>query len=63
MIEAIVIILAVLVVGSVVGNYIYKKVKGKPTGACSCCINDMKRNIKKIANEIEEERCNCYCKK
>ncbi len=61
-IEIIVIIAVVVIVGGVFGNYIYKKVKGKPTGQCACCGNDMKRNFKKIAKEIEKEnKCNCGC--
>ncbi len=38
-IEIIVIICSILIVGSVIGNYIYRKIKHKPTGACSYCHN------------------------
>ena len=36
-IEIIVIIACVLIVGGVIGNYIYKKAKKIPTGECACC--------------------------
>ena len=36
-IEIIVIIACVLIVGGVIGNYIYRKVKKLPTGECASC--------------------------
>ena len=36
-IEIIVIIGSILIVGGVIANYIYKKVKKMPTGECSSC--------------------------
>jgi hypothetical protein len=36
-IEIIVIIACVLIVGGVLGNYIYRKVKKLPTGECASC--------------------------
>ena len=36
-IEIIVIISCVLIVGGVIGSYIYKKVKKLPTGSCAGC--------------------------
>jgi len=36
-IEIIVIICCVLIVGGVLGNYIYRKIKHLPTGECSSC--------------------------
>ena len=36
-IEIIVIIGSILIVGGVIVNYIYKKVKKMPTGECSSC--------------------------
>lgn len=36
-IEIVTIIGCVLIVGGVLGNYIYKKITKKPTGECSCC--------------------------
>jgi hypothetical protein len=41
-IEIIVIILCVLIVGGVLGRYIYRKVKKLPTGECSYCSNTKK---------------------
>lgn len=37
MIEILVIIGAILIIGGVLANYIYKKVKHLPTGECACC--------------------------
>lgn len=36
-IEIIVIIACILIVGGVLGNYIYKKITHKPTGDCGYC--------------------------
>ncbi len=36
-IEIIVILFCILIVGGVLGNYIYRKIKHKPTGECSYC--------------------------
>ena len=36
-IEIIVMIACILIVGGVIGNYIYKKVKKLPTGECASC--------------------------
>ena len=36
-IEIIVIVFCVFFVGGVIGNYIYRKVKHKPTGECAYC--------------------------
>ena len=36
-IEIITIIACVLIVGGVLGSYIYKKIKHKPTGGCDGC--------------------------
>lgn len=38
-IDIIVIILAVVFVGVVIGVYIYRKAKHMPTGECACCKN------------------------
>lgn len=37
MIEVLVVSGAILIVWSVLANYIYKKVKHLPTGECACC--------------------------
>lgn len=45
-IAIITIIGAVLVVGGVLGTYIYRKIKHKPTGECACCHPEGKDLIK-----------------
>ncbi len=56
-IEIIVIILCVLIVGGVLGSYIYKKIKHLPTGDCANCKANMQRAMKKFKRE-----CNCKTK-
>lgn len=41
--EITVIVLTVLFLGSVIGTYIYKKVKHLPTGECASCASKGKR--------------------
>ena len=41
-IEIVVIIACVLIVGGVIGNYIYRRIKKLPTGECSYCSNTKK---------------------
>lgn len=36
-IEIIVIVVTVLIVASVIGNYIYRRIRHLPTGECACC--------------------------
>jgi len=55
LIEIIVITISVLVVASVVGIWIYKKVKHKPTGECACCQANMKKTIKKMRREMKKK--------
>ena len=43
-IEIIVIIACTLIVGGVIGNYIYRKIKKLPTGECSYCSKAKKGN-------------------
>lgn len=63
-IEIIVLIAAISIVLGVLGRYIYKKIKGMPTGECSCCKSSMKGTLKKISKELEKERkCDCGCNK
>lgn len=57
-IEIIVIITAVTFVLAVIGNYIYKRVKHKPTGECASCANRMRRALKNGIDDISKE-CNC----
>ena len=47
----IVAIACVLIVGSVFGSYIYKKVKHLPTGECACCQKDSKKKQSKLLKE------------
>lgn len=58
-IEIIVIIISLVIVGSVIGSYIYKKIKHLPTGDCACCSNKMKKAFAKGVKEINKEKCNC----
>ena len=43
-IEIIVIILCILIVGGVIGRYIYRKAKKLPTGECACCSKTKKKS-------------------
>lgn len=54
-IEIIVIIAAVAIVVAVIARYIYKRIKHMPVGECSCCSSKMKKNFKRIANELKSE--------
>ena len=60
-IEIIVIILAVSVVTAVLASYIYKRVKGIPTGECETCSSKKKteKMFASIRKELDEERSNC----
>jgi hypothetical protein len=52
MLETIITIaVAVIIVGLVLGSYIYKKSHKMPTGDCACC---QKVNWKKIQKEIKK---------
>ena len=44
MLEIIVIISSILIVLSVIASYIYKRIKGLPTGECANCSNKNKAN-------------------
>ncbi len=52
-------IFAVLIVALVIGFNIYKRIKGEDTGECSSCNKNMKKNLKKVRDELEEEKCSC----
>ena len=54
-IEIIVIAAAILIVSSVIGVYIYKKIKNLPTGECSCCSKNNKNMFNKLKKELKEE--------
>ena len=53
--EIIVISLVVSFFLFLIGRYIYKKVKGLPTGECACCHKSTKQLLK--------EYHKCYCTK
>lgn len=55
-IEILVITFAVVFVASVVGTYIYKKVKRLPTGGCSECHSI---SGKKLVKEYHKTYCTC----
>lgn len=59
--EIIVIISSILIVLSVIASYVYKRIKGMPTGECANCSNKNKANkmFKDIRKELNKERCNC----
>lgn len=57
-IEIIVIIACVLIVGGVIGNYIYRRIKKLPTGECACCSNSKKGN-RLVKAYKKKYRCNC----
>ena len=44
--EITVIVLAVSFVLFILGRYIYKRVKGLPTGECECCHKGVKKMLK-----------------
>ena len=60
-IEIIVIVSSVLIVLSVIASYVYKRIKGLPTGECANCSNKTRANkmFKDIRKELNKERCNC----
>ncbi|MBR6072014.1 MAG: hypothetical protein IKP77_04185 [Acholeplasmatales bacterium] len=63
-IEIIVIIASVLIVTAVIARYIYKRVKGIPTGECETCSNKKKteKMFANIRKELDEElKCGCNC--
>ncbi len=51
LLEIIVIVCCILIVGGVLGNYIYRKIKHLPIGECSCC-----KKTKGVANWVKEYR-------
>lgn len=52
-----IIVLTIIIIISflIIGAYIYKRIKGLPTGECSCCKSRMKKAMKKAKK-------NCCCK-
>ncbi len=54
-IEIIVIVVSVGIVVGYIASYMYKRIKNKPTGECSCCSHNMEKSFKKISKELEKE--------
>ena len=54
-IEIIVIILCVLIVGGVIGKYIYRKVKKLPSNECASCSKKMKRALSSALKNISKD--------
>ncbi len=54
-VEIIVIICCILIVGGVLGNYIYKKVKKLPTGECSYCHSSSKKKQNKLLEDYRKK--------
>lgn len=52
LIEILLIVFCVLVVISVIGSYVYKKIRHLPTGECACCQKKMKKDFNKIRKEL-----------
>ncbi|MGM9969402.1 MAG: hypothetical protein ACI35S_03295 [Anaeroplasma sp.] len=59
-IEIIVIITSVIIVATVFGNYIYKKVNHIST-ECNSCHSAMKRALKKVDKDLKKEINNKNC--
>ncbi len=52
-IDIIILIIVLLIVFSVIGSYIYKRIKKKPTGECSMCNKRMKKAVEKALKELK----------
>ncbi len=65
--DIVILVVVAAVVLAIVGTYIYKRVKGLPTGECSCCSSRMKKSVKKAMKDIklddldENDDCGCGC--
>lgn len=60
----IVIIFCVLVVGGVVVNHFYRKIKHLPTGDCACCSKKGKNQKNKLLEDYHRKYKNkCDCNK
>lgn len=55
-IEIIVIVCAVLIVGTYFGVLIYKKIHHMPTGDCAECHNKMKKAVKRMKKQRKKEK-------
>ncbi len=52
--DILVIILLIIVIGSIIGSYIYKKKHNIPTGECACCHTRMRKAIKEALKEVRK---------
>lgn len=59
--DIIVIIACILIIGGVLGNYIYKRIKHLPTGECACCASKMKKKKNKLVKEYYKAKKECSC--
>ena len=58
--EILTIILCILILGGIIGRYIYKKIKGLPTGECACCKSSKtNRLLKEYRKKYGKQNCNC----
>lgn len=55
-IDIIVLIIALGIVGLVIGNYIYRKAKKLPTGECASCTLKSEKMLKKIRKELRKNK-------
>lgn len=53
-IEVIVIICSISIVLAVFGNWIYRKIKGLPTGECAMCSGNSKKLIKEYKKFVKQ---------
>jgi hypothetical protein len=57
LIEIIVIIACIIIVGGVIGRYIYRVVNKLPTGDCACCSKTKRGN--KLVKAYKKKYKNC----
>lgn len=58
----IVVTFIILFFGGLIGSYIYKKVKGLPTGECASCAGKMKKAVRKAKKDLHSKSdCTCGC--
>ena len=57
-IDILIIVLACIIVCSIIGYYIYRRIKGLPTSDCGGCANKGK-NLDKAYNKKYKKNCNC----
>lgn len=62
-IEIIVILFACVVVFSVIGNYVYRRIKHLPTGECACCHKSGTKLVKQNKKRKQQEEKWACCQK